>query len=144
MPHIILADTAGWANPEDIKRRIHAVRETAPGARVGLHLHDTRGLGGANFYAALEMGVDLFDSCVGGLGGCPFAAHKDSRAAGNICTEDMVFMCQEMGIETGIDVEKLIEAGRLAEAILGRSLPGRVLHSGTLTPYRKAASTGGI
>ncbi|MBU2548507.1 MAG: hydroxymethylglutaryl-CoA lyase [Proteobacteria bacterium] len=137
LPEICLADTVGWANPEDVKRRVGVVRETAPGARVGLHLHDTRGLGLANIHAALQMGVDRFDSSVAGLGGCPFAGHGNSRAAGNVCTEDMVFMCHEMGLETGIDLEKLIEAARLAEEIIGRPLSGKIMHSGSLTPYRR-------
>jgi len=136
VPAICLADTVGWANPEEVKRRVGAVRELAPEARVGLHLHDTRGVGAANFYAALEMGVDLFDSSVAGLGGCPFAAVKDHRAAGNVCTEDMVFMCHELGIETGIDLEKMIEAARLAEEIIGRPLPGKIMHSGSLSTFR--------
>jgi isopropylmalate/homocitrate/citramalate synthase len=127
----------GWANPEEIKRRIEAVRDTAPGVRLGLHLHDTRGLGAANFYAALQMGVDLFDCSVAGLGGCPFAGHKNSNAAGNICTEDMVFMCHELGIETGIDLEKLIAAAGLTEEIIGRTLPGKIMHSGPLSTLRK-------
>ena len=135
LPEIFLADTVGWANPEAVKRRVGAVRELAPEARVGLHLHDTRGLGAANVYAALQMGVDLFDASVAGLGGCPFAG-GDGRAAGNICTEDMVFLCHELGIETGIDLEKLIAAARLAEAIIGRRLSGRLMRSGTLAPYR--------
>ena len=137
LPNIYLADTVGWANPEEVKRRIEAVRDTAPGARLGLHLHDTRGLGAANFYAALQVGVDLFDSSVAGLGGCPFAGHKNINAAGNICTEDMVFMCHELGIETGIDLEKLIAAARLTEEIIGRTLPGKIMHSGPLSTFRK-------
>jgi isopropylmalate/homocitrate/citramalate synthase len=136
LPKIYLADTVGWANPEAIKRRMGAVREMAPEARLGLHLHDTRGLGGANVYAALEMGIDLFESSVAGLGGCPFSGHKDSQAAGNICTEDMVFLCHELGIATGIDLEKLIEAARLAERIIGRPLSGKLMHSGSLGHYR--------
>jgi len=137
LPNIYLADTVGWANPEEVKRRIEAIRDTAPGVRLGLHLHDTRGLGAANFYAALQMGVDLFDSSVAGLGGCPFAGHKNRYAAGNICTEDMVFMCHELGIETGIDLEKLIAAARLTEEIIGRPLPGKIMHSGPPSTLRK-------
>ena len=136
LPAVYLADTMGWANPEDIKRRIGAVREIVPDAGIGLHLHDTRGVGGANVYAALQMGVRLFDSSVAGLGGCPFAGHAHGGAAGNICTEDMVFMCQELGIETGIDLELLIEAARLAERIIGRILSGHVMHSGSLKAFR--------
>jgi hydroxymethylglutaryl-CoA lyase len=139
VPQIFLADTVGWANPESIKQRVGAVRDLAPNARIGLHLHDTRGLGPANFYAALQMGVDLFDASVAGLGGCPFAGHGDYVAAGNICTEDMVFMCHELGIETGIDLEKLIAAALYAEEIIGRQLAGRIMHSGSLARYRKRA-----
>lgn len=131
-PAFYLADTMGWANPKEIQRRIGAVRELIPQARIGLHLHDTRGLGGANVFAALQMGVELFDSSVAGLGGCPFAGHKDGSASGNVCTEDMVFMCEEMGIDTGIDLERLVEASRLAERVIGRPLNGHLMHSGTL------------
>jgi len=135
-PAFYLADTMGWANPEEIKHRIGAVREIVPQARIGLHLHDTRGLGGANVYAALQMGVVLFDSSVAGLGGCPFAEHKNGSAAGNVCTEDMAFMCEELGIATGINLEALVEASRLAERIIGRPLNGHLMHSGTLVAMR--------
>ncbi len=140
LPPLYLADTMGWANPEDVKRHIGAVRELAPEAKIGLHLHDTRGLGGANVYAALSMGVSLFDASVAGLGGCPFAGHKARLSSGNVCTEDMVFMCQELGIETGIDLEKLIDASRMAEEIIGRPLMGRVMHSGSLKAFRAGKS----
>lgn len=140
VPRICLADTVGWATPEVVKQRIGAIRERWPEIGVGLHLHDTRGAGAANFYAALQMGVRHFDVSVGGLGGCPFARHHNAHGAGNICTEDMVFMCHEMGIETGIDLDALIEAARLAEEIIGRTLNGRILHSGSLTAYRRQAA----
>jgi hydroxymethylglutaryl-CoA lyase len=130
-----LADTMAWATPQSIKRVIGAVRERWPDLRLNLHLHDTRGLGLANAYAGLEMGVANFDASVAGLGGCPFAGHRG--AAGNVCTEDLVFMCEEMGIATGVDVEKLIEAARLAEDIVGHPLPGSVMRGGTLAKYRK-------
>mgnify|MGYP003644289743 FL=1 len=139
LPALYLADTMGWANPEAIKQRVAAVRSLAPDARIGLHLHDTRGLGPANFYAALEAGVDLFDSSVAGLGGCPFASHADHTAAGNICTEDMVLMCQEMGVATGIDLDKLIAASQFAEQLIGRTLNGKVMHGGNLGKYRNRA-----
>ncbi|MGA0595899.1 hydroxymethylglutaryl-CoA lyase [Enterovirga sp. CN4-39] len=132
LPAIYLADTVGWATPLSIERRIGAVRELLPDARIGLHLHDTRGTAPASFYAALRMGVTLFDGSLAGLGGCPFAGHGQGAAAGNICTEDMVFMAHEMGIETGIDLERLIEAARMAERIIGRPLAGRVMHSESL------------
>lgn len=136
VPDLMLADTMGWGNPESVKRLVGALRDLAPEARIGMHIHDTRGLGIANLHAALSMGVDLFDSSVAGLGGCPFAAHGSSRAAGNVCTEDAVFLCHELGIGTGVDLDKLIAAARHAEAIIGAPLMGRVMHSGGLDKYR--------
>jgi hydroxymethylglutaryl-CoA lyase len=88
----------------------------------------------ANAFAGLEMGVKRFDAAVAGLGGCPFAGH--AGAAGNICTEDLVFMCHEMGINTGIDLDELIECARLAEDIVGHPLPGSVMKGGTLQKCR--------
>ncbi|HKO06922.1 MAG TPA: hydroxymethylglutaryl-CoA lyase [Alphaproteobacteria bacterium] len=134
---ISLADTMAWATPASIKRVVGAVRERFPDLRINLHLHDTRGMGIANAYAGLEMGVASFDAAVAGLGGCPFAAH--AGAAGNVCTEDLVFMCDEMGIETGVDLEKLIETARLAEDIVGHPLPGSVMKGGSLKRLRAAA-----
>ena len=135
---IRLADTMAWATPDRIKKTVGAVREQYPDKEIHLHLHDTRGMAIANAYAGLEMGVASYDTAVAGLGGCPFAGH--AGAAGNICTEDLVFLCEEMGIETGIDLEKLIETARLAEDIMGRSLPGSVMHGGTLSRFRQAAA----
>lgn len=132
---IALADTMAWANPEGIKRVVGAVRERWPAGHITLHLHDTRGLAVANAYAGLQMGVDSFDGSIAGLGGCPFAGHKG--AAGNICTEDLVFLCHELGIETGVDLEALIEAARLAEEIFGQALPGSVMHGGSLGAIRQ-------
>jgi len=134
IPVISLADTMGWATPAAVHRVVGAVRERWPEHRICLHLHDTRGMGIANAYAGLEMGVDLYDASVAGLGGCPFAAHKG--AAGNVCTEDLVFLCEEMGIDTGIDLDRLIEAARLAEEIVGHPLPGAIMHGGSLSKFR--------
>ena len=130
LKYVTLADTMAWATPLSIKRVVGAVRERWPDLDIALHLHDTRGMGIANAYAGLEMGVTRFDASVAGLGGCPFAGHKG--AAGNVCTEDLVFMCHEMGIETGIDLDALIECARLAEDIVGHPLPGSVMKGGTL------------
>ena len=130
-----LSDTMAWATPLSIQRVIGAVRDKYPEQRLSLHLHDTRGMAVALAYAGLEMGVAVYDACVGGLGGCPFAAHKG--AAGNICTEDLVFMCEEMGIDTGIDLDLLIEAARLAEDIVGHPLPGAVKQGGSLRALRE-------
>jgi len=129
-----LADTMAWATPLSIRRVVGAVREKYPNLDISLHLHDTRGMGIANAYAGLEMGVASYDAAVAGLGGCPFAGH--GGAAGNVCTEDLVFMCQEMGIETGVDLDALIESARLAEDIVGHPLPGSVMKGGTLANLR--------
>ena len=135
---ITLLDTMGWANPMQVKRMVGAVRNRWPDNKISLHLHDTRGLAIANFVAGLEMGVDHFDAAVAGLGGCPFAAHKG--AAGNICSEDAVFICQEMGIETGIDLDRLIAVAQKAEELVGHPLPGKVKVGGNLANYRKATA----
>jgi hydroxymethylglutaryl-CoA lyase len=132
---ISLADTMAWATPLSIKRVVGAVREKYPQLQISLHLHDTRGMGIANAYAGMEMGVSIYDAAVAGLGGCPFAAH--SGAAGNVCTEDLAFMCAEMGIATGIDLDKLIESALLAEEIVGHPLPGCVMKGGTLNRLRE-------
>lgn len=129
-----LADTMAWATPATIKRIVGAVRNKYPDLELALHLHDTRGMGIANAYAGLEMGVAIYDAAVAGLGGCPFAAHKS--AAGNVCTEDLVFMCEEMGIDTGVDLRKLIETAILAEDIVGHPLPGSVKGGGNLAVLR--------
>jgi isopropylmalate/homocitrate/citramalate synthase len=105
---------------------------------LSLHLHDTRGLAVANAVAGLEMGVSRFDSTVGGLGGCPFAGQKG--AAGNICTEELVLLCEEMGIHTGVDLDRLIEVGRMAEQIVGHVLPSELIHAGSLDAFRRKAA----
>lgn len=130
LPVLRLADTVGRANPNTIAAVVGAVRERWPEQRIGLHLHDTRGTGMANALMGLQMGVDSFDSACGGLGGCPFAGHKG--AAGNICTEDFAFLCEEMGIATGLDLDALVECARLAESIVGHPLPGKLMRGGTL------------
>lgn len=134
LKEVSLSDTMAWATPHSIKRTVGAVRNKYPDMRLNLHLHDTRGMGIANAAAGLEMGVEMFDACVAGLGGCPFAGHKG--AAGNVCTEDLAFMCEEMGIDTGLDLGKLIECARLAEDIVGHPLPGAVMKGGTLSDLR--------
>ena len=132
-----LADTMGWANPLQIKRLVGTVRERWPSTPIKLHLHDTRALAIANIVAALEMGIECFDTAVAGMGGCPFAAHKG--AAGNVTTEDVVFLCQEMGVDTGIDLDAMIEAGQLAERVVGHPLPGKLKSGGNLEKYRTRA-----
>ncbi len=133
-----LADTMGWATPARIERVVGAVRNRWPELRLTLHLHDTRGLGIANAHAGLRMGVARFDTTVGGLGGCPFAAHKG--APGNIATEELVLLCEEMGIETGVDLDALIEVGHMAERIVGHPLPSAALRGGSLAGFRSRAA----
>src|ERR671936_194509 len=124
---LMLADTTGMANPSQIARTIGRVlRRWGDRARFGLHLHNTRGMGLANVVAGLHVGVTTFDASVAGIGGCPFAP----QAAGNISTEDTVHMLHEMGFDTGIDLDRLIEVARLAQRILGRELPGQVMKAG--------------
>ena len=129
-----LADTMGWGNPEQTRRLVGAVRERWPDLEIRLHLHDTRGTALSNASAAMSLGVAVFDSSVGGLGGCPFAGNKG--AAGNVCTEDLVFLCEEMGIDTGVDLEQLIDVARHVEGMVGHELPGKLMKSGSLARYR--------
>jgi hydroxymethylglutaryl-CoA lyase len=136
--HLSIADSMGWATPQRVARVIGAVREKWPDHSLALHLHDTRGLGIACAYEGLRLGVAHFDAAVGGLGGCPFAGHPG--APGNIATEELVLLCAEMGIETGIDLDALMEAGRLAERIVGHPLPSAALRSGTMDAFRRRAA----
>lgn len=117
-----LSDTTGYANPAQVKRLVRAVRAEVGGDKMTtLHLHNTRGLGLANVLAGLDEGITTLDSSLGGLGGCPFAP----GASGNIVTEDLVFMLEAMGIDTGIDLDALLAVrGILAEALPGEPLYG--------------------
>ena len=135
---LMLADTMGWATPIRIERGLGAVRERWPNLPISLHLHDTRGLAVANAHAGLRLGVTQFDTTVGGLGGCPFAGQKG--AAGNICTEELVLLCEEMGISTGVDLDRLIEVGRMAERIVGHMLPSELIRAGSLNAFRRKAA----
>jgi hydroxymethylglutaryl-CoA lyase len=135
VPRIQLADTMAWATPLAVKRVIGALQDQIPDYEIALHLHDTRGMGIANAYAGLEMGITHFDGSVAGLGGCPFAGH--TGAAGNVCTEDLVFMLHEMGVDTGIDLEALVECALLAEDIVGHPLPGSVMKGRSLKRLRE-------
>jgi isopropylmalate/homocitrate/citramalate synthase len=133
-----LADTMGWATPLRIERVLGQVRSRWPDMPIALHLHDTRGLAVANAHAGLKMGVTQFDATVGGLGGCPFAGQP--KAAGNICTEELVLLCEEMGIDTGVDLDALIDVGRMAEDIVGHQLPSELIHAGSLDAFRRKAA----
>jgi len=123
---VSLGDTTGMATPLTVRAAMRAIREAAPGLDIHLHFHNTRGVGLACVMAGLAEGLTHYDAAVGGLGGCPFAA----GATGNICTEDLVYLLQESGFETGVDLEKLIEAAQLTQDVIGRPLPGQVLKAG--------------
>jgi isopropylmalate/homocitrate/citramalate synthase len=132
---LMLADSMGWATPRRIAAAVGAVRERWPDKDIALHLHDTRGQGIACAYEGLRLGVTRFDAAVAGLGGCPFAGHPG--APGNIATEELAIICEEMGIETGLDIEALLEAARLAERVVGHPLPSAALRSGTIASFRR-------
>ncbi len=119
-------DTTGMANPLQVRGFFEQARSALPGVELTAHFHNTRGQGLANVLAALEVGIDSFESSFGELGGCPVPA----GATGNIATEDLVSMLEEMGIATGIDLAKLIEASRAAQQALGRPLGSHVLTAG--------------
>jgi hydroxymethylglutaryl-CoA lyase len=132
---VVLCDTTGMATPPRVSRLVKGFARRFPGTPYGLHLHNNRGTAMANLYAALEAGADTFDTALGGIGGCPFVP----LAAGNLATEDVVFMLEDMGCETGIDLMKLIAAALRLEAILGQTLPGQVMKSGPRDPKLAAA-----
>ena len=119
-------DTTGMATPPTVRAGIAAVREAAPKLTMGLHFHNTRGIGLANVMVGLDEGIDKYESSFGGTGGCPFAP----GATGNICTEDLVYLLHEMGIETGIDLRQLMAIGCDVETVVGHPLPGQVMKAG--------------
>ena len=120
------ADTVGMAVPPQIERIMLRARAEFPDIRIGIHVHNTRNIGLANAYAAVQAGVDVLDASAGGAGGCPFAP----KATGNIPMEDLVFMLEGMGIQTGIDLEKLIETSRWFEQLLQHPLPAMLPKAG--------------
>lgn len=120
---VIISDTIGCAQPRQVREIIELLlKNDIPLEKIGMHFHDTRGLALANVLASLESGVNRFDGSVGGMGGCPFAP----GAQGNATTEDMVFMLEEMGVSTGIDVPALIEIAKEMESIVGHPLAGHL------------------
>jgi isopropylmalate/homocitrate/citramalate synthase len=121
---IVLADTIGVGTPGQVGALIGRV--AGEGATVGGHFHDTRHTGVANAWAALDAGATVLDASVGGLGGCPFAP----RATGNVATEDVLYLLEREGVETGVDLDVLVEVARWLEDVLGRQLPGRVYRAG--------------
>jgi hydroxymethylglutaryl-CoA lyase len=126
IPEIALGDTIGVADPWTVRARIEAVRKAAPNARIRMHFHNTRNTGLANAYASVEAGVNVLDASCGGIGGCPFAPN----ATGNIATEDLVYMLNRAGIETGLDLDGLIETGRWVCKKLGKEPPSALTRAG--------------
>ncbi|GAA2901104.1 hydroxymethylglutaryl-CoA lyase [Pseudonocardia halophobica] len=123
---LCLGDTIGTVTPGRMADLVAAVRQACPTTPLGVHLHDTRGMGMATALAAMQLGVLDLDASIGGLGGCPFAP----GASGNIATEELAYLCREVGVETGTDLAALLEAVALAERIVGRPLESRLLRAG--------------
>jgi len=123
---LTLGDTTGMATPPTVTRLVRAVADRFPAMRIALHFHNTRGVGLANVVVGLGLGVREYESSIAGLGGCPFAP----GATGNICTEDLVYLLEESGYETGVDLDRLIEVAKRVEAVIGRPLPGQVMKAG--------------
>lgn len=123
---ISFGDTIGAGTPRLTRDLMLRALDVLPREAIAMHMHDTRGTALANVVVGLELGIRHFDASVGGLGGCPYAP----GAAGNVATEDLVYMLEGMGVRTGVDLERLVEAARAAESIVGRSLPGKVHRAG--------------
>jgi len=124
-----LADTTGMANPRQVGRVLEHLIPRFPGIEWTLHTHDTRAMAIPNILAAMEHDVTNFDASIGGLGGCPFAP----GASGNVCTEDLVHCLHAMGVQTGIDLDRLIGVSRRVQEIVGRALPGQIVKAGAST-----------
>ena len=136
---VSLGDTIGAATPKDVFKMVEDVSAYVDRSKLALHFHDTRGTALANVVAGLEAGVTIFDASLGGMGGCPYAP----GAAGNLATEDLVYMLHGLGVETGIDLDKLVDAGALAQKLLDKQLPGRYLKA-ALAVREKANATSNV
>ena len=123
---LTLADSAGMGNPQQIERTLRQIKLLAGDTPIVMHLHDTRGMGLANCYAALRCGVTHFDTSFGGLGGCPFI----EGAKGNIPTEDTLYMMNEMGIDTAVDIGRVSAVAQRYETFFGEELPGKIYQLG--------------
>ncbi|MFE4490611.1 hydroxymethylglutaryl-CoA lyase [Bacillus altitudinis] len=122
---ISLGDTIGEAHPLQVERRLDLLLERFPADKIALHFHDTKGMGLANIYTALKAGITIFDASSGGLGGCPYAP----GSSGNVATEDVVHMLHKLGIETNVDLPRLIKAAEWIEAKVDRTLPSHCLRA---------------
>jgi hydroxymethylglutaryl-CoA lyase len=123
---LCLGDTIGTTTPRRMVQLAQPIRSAHPDVRIGLHMHNTRGAALATILAALQIGITDVDSSIGGLGGCPFAP----GASGNVATEELAYLCRDMDVATGIDLEKAIDAAQLAQNLIGRELPSGVLRAG--------------
>ncbi|GAB4205755.1 MAG: hydroxymethylglutaryl-CoA lyase [Sandaracinaceae bacterium] len=123
---VSLGDTIGVGTPRQTQEIIRAFLAEIPASRLAMHMHDTRGTALANIVVGLELGITTYDASVGGLGGCPYAP----GAAGNVATEDLVYTLDGMGVRTGVDLDKLWEAGQVAKAVVGHELAGKVHKAG--------------
>ncbi|MEA2434551.1 MAG: hydroxymethylglutaryl-CoA lyase [Actinomycetota bacterium] len=123
---ISYGDTTGMGTPRRVREVVEALHDKLPDITLNMHFHDTRGTGLANVLAALDLGVEYFDSSIGGMGGSPFA----EGATGNIATEDLVHMLMDMDCDTGVDLGKLIDAARLAQSLVRGELPGKLMKAG--------------
>jgi hydroxymethylglutaryl-CoA lyase len=134
MYQLALGDTIGVGVPSQTVEILQALYPYFPKEKIGLHFHDTRGTALANALAGLQQGITSFDSSIGGLGGCPYAP----GAAGNLASEDLVYMLRGMGMETGVDLDALVEAGELAQSLIGRKLTGKYLQAAIGTREKRA------
>lgn len=125
---IALGDTTGMANPLQVSRMVERIKPRLGGMDLAIHFHDTRGMALANVLSALEHGVTIFDGSIGGIGGCPYAP----GASGNVATEDLVSMLEEMGIATGVDLQRLIDCAKYVKGLIQRDLPSHLITAGRL------------
>lgn len=135
---ISYGDTTGMATPRRVADVVEILQAEVPDLEINLHLHDTRGTGLANVVTALHLGIDYFDASIGGMGGSPYA----SGATGNITTEDLVHMLEDMGIATGADLERLLEAARIAQSLIEGELPSKLLQAGPRWQLAEAGERG--
>lgn len=124
--HLSLGDTTGMATPPTVTRLVKAIQREHPEMPITLHFHNTRGVGLANVMVGLDLGVRRYEASIAGLGGCPFAP----GATGNICTEDLVYLLEESGFDTGVDLAKLAAVALRVQEVIGRALPGQVMKAG--------------
>jgi hydroxymethylglutaryl-CoA lyase len=137
---ISLGDTTGMATPRIVESLLRALRGRHPRTPFALHFHNTRGIGLVNVMVGLELGIDRFESSIGGLGGCPFAV----GATGNVCSEDLIYLLDEMGIASGVDLRKLIAVAHSVQSEFARELPGQLMKSGPRLDFSAQQSSNSV